>query len=470
MAASANPFQLDDPNAILASQNAQITSDLAGQGRGTPLSQYGAGLGTLFSRFVYGDPQVQKAQNVQNAANAAMHGLAPQGEDESDIQYAIRSARAMHDAVAPYDSAKASQILDHIVTLNQAQTQQDMLKETTESRKAAVAENLLSKGSYVVGSPNGQKTFWRGDLMNTDGSLNTENYQAMQAALKANPGAVRQTEGEWANSKGRFEDQKIAGQLLMARQKAALTQDPLDPDTLAMAVADVRVNGKAAMGAYAGYGQAGQARRDQINAALSKDNNELGLSNEDMVAYRMQVHANANSIVNLQKFQSMLSVNAALAHNNGDRILALVDSVNPSRFTTLNDVVQYAKKHTSDADTNEFASVLNTFQTEAARIVAGSPSGAGILSDTARHELQQVVDGSLSPTALKRVVERLYAEFDVKRGAYGSEMRNLTGQVASAVGGNPYGAPPSYVRPGDAEAPAASLKDRIDAILGGSQK
>ena len=113
--AATNPFQLDDPNAILTEQNQQITSDLAGQGRGTPLSQYGAGLGQLFSRFIGGNPAVEKARNIQNANAVAQAGLAPQGDSESDVDYAIRSARAMHDAVAPYDSNKAGQILDHIV-------------------------------------------------------------------------------------------------------------------------------------------------------------------------------------------------------------------------------------------------------------------------------------------------------------------------------------------------------------------
>jgi hypothetical protein len=442
--AATNPFQLDDPNAILTEQNQQITSDLAGQGRGTPLSQYGAGLGQLFSRFIGGNPAVEKARNIQNANAVAQAGLAPQGDSESDVDYAIRSARAMHDAVAPYDSNKAGQILDHIVTLNQQKTQQSLLNETlSEKQNQLKTENLLSKGSYVVGTADGSNTFWRGDVLNPDGSLNAAKYQEMQDALKANPQAIRQTEENWATNRARVAEMQGQSRFQIAQLKAAQSQDPLDPETLSMAAADVRANGRQAMGQYAGYGQAGQARRDQINAEVARGNKELGLSDTDMIAYRAQVKANAGTIGGLQKFASMLTVNASLAHNNGDRIIALSDQVNPSKWSDFNALAQYVKTHTGDANAAEFLSVANTFQTEAARIIAGSPSGAGVLSDTARHELQSIVDGTLAPGALKRVIERLYTEFDVKRGAYKQQMQELAGGISNvAAGGSPYVIPP----------------------------
>jgi hypothetical protein len=461
MAQAVNPFQLDDPNSILASQNEEIGNKMASPN----LGQRGEAIGSLFSRFAYGNPQVDKARNIQNANQTAQAQLAPQGAQESDIDYALRSAHAMHDAVAPYDSGKASQILEHIVTLNEQKTQQELL---TETRKAGLAENILSKGSYVVGTPDGSKTIWRGDVLNPDGSLNKDSYDAMQTALKSNPGMVRQTEEQWAGSKARITDMQVQGKLDAVRMKALMGQDPLSSDVLPFAIADVRAN-PSNMRIYAGMGQAGQDRRDQINEAIAQDNKRLGLSPGDVEAYRAQVKANTGSMAQLQKFQSMLSVNAGLAHNNGDRLLALVDQVNPSNFTDLNAVVQFAKKHTSDAATNEFASVLNTFQTEAARIIAGSPSGAGVLSDHAREELQKIVNGTLAPAALKQVVRRLFTEFDVKNGMYKSQIQEMAGGISNAAAGQSPYATPSAATIAPTQTPAATvpLKSRIDAILGG---
>jgi len=92
-----NPFQLDDPNAILASQNAGITANLAGQGRGTPLSQYGAGLGLMQMNGTGGGTGFSTASNFD--MGRLMDVLKPYGI--TNMQQAQALATQLYNSIPP---------------------------------------------------------------------------------------------------------------------------------------------------------------------------------------------------------------------------------------------------------------------------------------------------------------------------------------------------------------------------------
>jgi hypothetical protein len=308
--------------------------------------------------------------------------------------------------------------------------QQNKLTEDTADRQAARQEAALNRGSYTVGTADGSTKIGTFDVLKPDGTFDKAQYDALQQALKENPQAVRQTSEQWSNNKARLMSEQFAGRLLIAQQKAAGSVQDLDPDTLALAAADVQAQPEH-MRNYASFGQAGQGRRDQINGAIAQNLKAMHLNPSDLTGWRAEVKANGTAIGKLVPQLQQISVNEDLARNNGDRIMSLVDKVNTSQFSSINSLLQGVKKGTGGADAAELSSVLVTFQTEAARIVAGSPNQTGVLSDAARHELQQVVDGTLAPGALKRVIQRLYTEFDVKRAAIRDAISSSAGVMGN---------------------------------------
>lgn len=303
-------------------------------------------------------------------------------------------------------------------------------------------------------------------LFNADGSTNkdfaTQRAQAMAEAAKGGAGNLTSMRvDQLENSKAQVASIRANQALAVAAAKAAAQKSDqvgsLDPDDIHTA-AVVTLADPTRMHDYVSYGKAGQTKRDAITHEQNQIMHAAGMDPSTLGALRAQAKGDAQAITKLGPQLAQIRANEELAHANGDRILELVDAVNPSNFKSINALSQAVAKGTGGADAAEFASVLATFQSEAARIVNGSPTGAGVLSDSARNELQHVVDGTLPPASLKRVINRLYVEFGVRQGAIansakaaGLDMSSLVprpspGPAPNAAPGappTPTGAPPA---------------------------
>lgn len=418
-------LDIPNPTDIQAAQQAQIQQGL---GAASPFQRNSA-IGTMLGRSLFGNPQLQQANTIQNGLKSAQDALPPQAQDETDVDYTLRKLKAQRDAVADVSPQLAAQLNTQILTLGQKKIENSRLQAAdarqqatfdagASTRAAELANGAVQNRTYVL-TPNA-KSPQGYDVKAFDMTDPMQSSAFKDASSQPNAQVMNQQQAAQLFKGADVQSLKDANKLATA---SAQLEGPLDPLTKQMAVADV-LSDPSHMHNYAPFGKAGQARRDEINGGIAMQMHEAGMDYSQLNAIRAQVKGEAKSIATVVPQYQQIQANEALAHNNGDRLLQLVDKVNTSAYPTLNSISQAVQKGTGSADAAEFASVLTTFQTEAARIINGSPTGGGVLSDSARNELQAVVQGTASPAALKRVINRLYTEFATRRGALSQIVAN----------------------------------------------
>jgi hypothetical protein len=225
-----------------------------------------------------------------------------------------------------------------------------------------------------------------------------------------------------------------------------------DPEALDMAVTTIMYDPTQTSRYVVSRGEAGQATLNAINRALATKLKAAGMTPTDMVKLRSTYKGEVASQAALTKQKNALAAFEDLARFNGDRLLQLIEKVDDTGVPVIEGITRAVKKGVGNVDVAEFASVLNAYQTEAARILS-NPNMTGVLTDSARHELQQIVAGNATAAQLKRVINRVNVEMGM-RSAYIDEQLGTSRQTMAPV---PDGAPQP---PNPAVAPtAADLSD-----------
>lgn len=257
----------------------------------------------------------------------------------------------------------------------------------------------------------------------------------------------------------KFKDERDASGALLQRstttgqlkeitkpEKATKTaaQADMAPDELDYAAGTVMLD-PARMKDFASFGAAGQAKRDAINKAVTSKLKDSGMSASDLARMRSNFTAQRGSIQKLQAQANAVDSFEGLARANGQRLLDLIDKVDDTGIPFIEGITRHAKKGLGDVDAAEAQSVLTTFQTEAARIL-NNPGLTGVLSDSARNDIKKVVGGDLSSAQTKRVVNRLFLEFDLRKSFIDKEIGKAGQSMAPQLGeipGQPAQQPPT---------------------------
>lgn len=485
-----NPFQLDDPNTILQGQNAQITSDLAGQGRGTPLSQYGAGLGALFSRFVFGDPAVQKAQNIQNAANQANAGLTPQQDGESDIDYALRSAHATYKAVAPLDPNRATAMMDHIVTLQQAKQQQSLL--STE-QSGAEQKNLLegtTKGQFELISPDGLNSYGSLSRLGDDGKGNPDWDSQLQALKAQHPDGVLVPAEFAIGNRAQIATIKAQEAVKMELLRNQLKNDTgFDEGGLKQAALQslgsnsfanrLSTNQKAAVDNYLGQ----QGINSLVDGARAQ---------AEIAGVRSAMTQAGRRTGNIGVLENSLWSDDPSRAGMGNLVLTAMQGVDRTRYPIVNSAI--ASLNLSGVMKNggpeaAYAGAVQSFLNEYARVMSG---GGTMSTDSARREGAALLSKAQSPDMVRAAIQQLaQKETKALKDAGDFTLETLANKARyptlnrisqkldapiGATGGqeydqppptSPIDGPPMVVQPRSGGGQASgTLTDQIDAILG----
>jgi hypothetical protein len=101
-----------------------------------------------------------------------------------------------------------------------------------------------------------------------------------------------------------------------------------------------------------------------------------------------------------------------------------------------------------------FKTALLTAQNEAAKVLT-SANASGVLSDSARHEAQQVLDGNLPFPAMMASINQLKTDFANRHQAYQGQIAEIKSRIA---------------KPGEPAAPAASGQHPFFSQFGGQVK
>jgi len=210
--------------------------------------------------------------------------------------------------------------------------------------------------------------------------------------------------------------------------------DTYDPTTLRTA-AIVVASDPARLRDYASYGQAGQAARIAIQKEITQLKKETGLTDGELVQLRNSAKAQAKSVEVMTKQQNALATFEGLAKANGQRVLDLIDLVDQTGIPMIEGFTRSARAKAGGVDVAELKSVLTAFQAETSRILS-NPDMKGVVSDSARHEVQAMAPESMSSAQAKRVINRIFTEMDIRTNL-------LQDQIGKASAATVVGSPPS---------------------------
>ena len=164
----------------------------------------------------------------------------------------------------------------------------------------------------------------------------------------------------------------------------------------------------------------------------------------DLVRLRVTAKAESGSIQKIQQQLNALRPFNELAQFNGERALALLDKIDDTGLPMIEGWRRRTARAAGDPDDAEFLSVINTFQTEMARIIT-QPNLTGQLSDTARREVQDIAPASMSAAQGKRVINRLILEGTTREQFMQNQLQTASGQL---VPGQTVTPPPVATPPG----------------------
>ncbi len=226
---------------------------------------------------------------------------------------------------------------------------------------------------------------------------------------------------------------------LLSRQSL---RDPnlLDDKTLEVAIPSVMADPARMYDYTPGRGAAAAPVKKQINDAIADRLKAANMKPEDLVRLRATAKAEGTSITKMTQQVNAISSFESLARFNGDRLLELVDKLDDTSIPLIEGASRLAKRKGGGEDAAEFSSVLQSFQTEAARIL-NNPNMTGVLTEGARQDMQHVISGDVTAGQAKRIVNRIFAEMDVRKGSFDLAIQNA-GQALT----------PAYPQPGGAEA------------------
>lgn len=202
--------------------------------------------------------------------------------------------------------------------------------------------------------------------------------------------------------------------------------------------------------------QEGRLNPDRVNSRSAKIlANQFILNPKlDMVAGVGDARTRTSAQVKVGTQLSVLRPFVKMVDMNGEVLKTLADKAIVTNSALANRPINWIEQNIGDyPDMAEFLAQVKIFKDEAARVVS-NPNLVGVLSDTARKEMEAVISGNMPLKSMKRVIERLQADSH-------NRISTMEDEYAGIRGGSVRAASPST--PSDTSAPSkpASLVDKI---------
>ena len=175
-----------------------------------------------------------------------------------------------------------------------------------------------------------------------------------------------------------------------------------------------------------GMGKQAAAAKQAIMAEVARLGGASGLNGADQAAQLAHYKAGSGQIANLEKMAGTIGVNEQTALANGQQFLDRSRELpGQTRFQPLNAISDFIQRKAGGTTISAADAAYNTFVNEYAKVVAGSPSGAGVMSDSARHEAMSTISGSGS-------IEQKQAAFNQMKADMANRMNAIHGGINSA--------------------------------------
>jgi hypothetical protein len=214
-----------------------------------------------------------------------------------------------------------------------------------------------------------------------------------------------------------LDEYKLGRIAAMNAGKESMRYDEDDP-TLDMAAEDF-LRDKNSMRNYASWGAAGTPARKQIAQRAEKLlRDKYNMTPAQLESARANVKAQSRSVARMTQSVNSLQAFDTVVKNNGRRAMQILSKVSDTGIPIVNAITRGAEYNLGSADVAELRQVLQNFGAETARIVAGHPELLGSTTDTAREEINSIVNGNMTIAQAKRVIERLQFEVDLRLSGF----------------------------------------------------
>jgi hypothetical protein len=190
-----------------------------------------------------------------------------------------------------------------------------------------------------------------------------------------------------------------------------------------------------------GTGPQGMYRSPGTTAAVYNQAAEMNAANGGggIAANKATYQADAASLKKLQTNFDQVEAFEGTAQKNIDLLQQTAQKIPDLGTRWANIPVRMINANMIGTDNMAaFKTALNTAQTESAKVL-NSSNATGVLSDSARHELQDVIDGNVPYSALVSSLNTLKQDMGNRTQAYQKQIREIQGRLkgpqASAGGG-----------------------------------
>ncbi len=191
--------------------------------------------------------------------------------------------------------------------------------------------------------------------------------------------------------------------------------------------------------------------RAMVQNRAAEQRREQGKTAEDELGGRADVKAAQSALTqvtkdlaSIQPFKKMLDKNADIAVDLAQKVIATDARV-------ANKSINWVRQNLTDnPDSAEFLAQMQIVSTEAARVL-NNPRLVGQLTDSARHEMQEIVNGNMPLDSLVRVIHRIQQDGANRVNAMKEEQADLRGVIGGRRTTDP--------KPTAAPAPAGPIPD-----------
>lgn len=282
---------------------------------------------------------------------------------------------------------------------------------------------------------------------------------AQSNAMKAYESTIRALTGkQTADERGRHDKATEAAATernALLRQRLAKadsqgTNAEVDPEER-QSLAAQAATGQPLTQVVPGWGKQAAALRQKVRAdsikqimqdegiSAAEAGRELAQRTVDFGAGKVALNQITKDLASIRPFKEMLDKNASI-------LVKLADKVVKTDSQLANRPINWLQSNMGDnPDVGEFLAQMRIFQTEAARVL-NNPRLVGALTDSARHELEEIINGNMPIGMTKAIIGRLQGDGDNRVKSMEDERRRLRSDIGQ--GGSGGDAPPAGVPAG----------------------
>lgn len=178
-----------------------------------------------------------------------------------------------------------------------------------------------------------------------------------------------------------------------------------------------------------GMGKAAAKARQQIMDQVAKTAGAKGLDGTDLAKQVAHYKAGQKQVGTLETQLGTTQQNEQTALLNGQQFMdRSAELPGQTQLPILNSIVQTAQRHLPVPGHDTIAAMdaaWNTFVNEYAKVISGTPSGGGVLSDSARHEAMRIMQGNYS-------LSQKTAAFDQMKADMANRLTAMNGTIDQA--------------------------------------